>query len=298
MNRNVLLAVAAYAVWGVLPIFWKALQPVAAVEVLAHRVVWSLVLLVGVLAARRQWQPLLLALRDRRVLITSAVTAVVLMVNWGVYIWAVQIGHVVETSLGYFINPLLSVSLGVLLLGERLRRGQWLALSLAAAGVAWLTFAAGRLPWIALILAGSFALYGLLRKTANVNALEGLTLETAAVALPAAAFLLYRANLGEAAFLQQGLTIDILLIGAGIVTALPLLLFGAAARNIPLSLLGVLQYIAPTTQFLLGLLLYREPFSASQLVGFGLIWSALLVFTLESLRHRRRILAPAAAQRA
>jgi chloramphenicol-sensitive protein RarD len=298
MNRNVLLALAAYAVWGVLPVFWKALQPVAALEVLAHRVVWSLVLLIGVLAARRQWLPLLHAARNRRILLTSTATALVLMVNWGVYIWAVQIGRVVETSLGYFINPLLSVSLGVFLLGERLRRGQWLAVALAAGGVIWLTFAAGRLPWIALVLAGSFALYGLLRKTANVPALEGLTMETAAVAVPALAFLLYRAGQGEAAFLQQGPMIDALLIGAGVVTALPLLLFGAAARNIPLSLLGVLQYIAPTTQFLLGLLLYHEPFSTVQLIGFALIWAALLVFTAESLHQRRQTAVAATGTRA
>lgn len=297
MNRGVIYAVGAYALWGLLPIYWKALHSVPAAEILSHRMVWSLVFVLLLLAARRQWGWIRPTLSNPRTLITFFVSAVVLGVNWFIYIWAVNAGHVVETSLGYFINPLISVLLGVLFLKERLRRGQSVAIGLALLGVLYLTLTYGSLPWIALTLACSFALYGLLRKTASLGSLEGLALETAVLFLPAFAYLLYLEGSGTAAFAHSPLSITLLLALGGVATALPLLLFAAAARQITLTAIGILQYIAPTMQFLLGVFLYGEPFNQTRLVGFGLIWLALLVYSAEGIyegRRRRQLLANAA----
>jgi chloramphenicol-sensitive protein RarD len=214
-------------------------------------------------------------------------SAVLIGVNWLTYVWAVNAGFIVETSLGYFINPLLSVLMGVIFLRERLRLWQWLPLGLAAAGVLYLTLAYGALPWIALILAFSFGLYGLIKKVAPLDALYGLTLETGILFLPALGYLVYAEAAGTAAFLHAGLGSDLLLAGAGAVTTIPLLLFAAGARRISLSLVGVLQYLAPTMQFLLGVLVYHEPFTQARLIGFGAVWIALLIFGVEGFLARR-----------
>lgn len=283
MNKGILYALGAYLAWGFLPLFWKAVQAATPVEILSHRIVWSLVLLVGILAYQGHWRWLSMALRDRRTLFTFLLTAVLLTINWLTYIWAVNAGHVVETSLGYFINPLVNVIFGVLFLQEQMRPGQWLAVGLAAAGVLYLTLSLGSLPWIGLTLAFSFAAYGLLRKTAQLNSLEGLTFETTVLFLPALLYLLYLGITGRAVFGHTNPMTTVLLVLTGCFTALPLLLFGAGARRIPFSLVGILQYTSPTIQFLLGVYLYGEPFSVSKLIGFGLIWLALALYSGESL---------------
>lgn len=287
-NRGIFYAASAYLLWGFLPIYWKALQAAPALEILAHRMAWSLLFVVGVMLVRRQWGWLKPALRQPRTLLTFTLSGAVLAVNWLTYIWGVNAGFVVETSLGYFINPLVSVVLGVLFLRERLRAGQWTAVSLAAIGVIYLTLSYGRLPWIALTLAFSFGTYGLLRKTAALNSLEGLTLETAVLFPFALGYLLFLEWQGTAAFLHAGPGISLLLALAGVVTAVPLLLFAAGARRIPLSTVGLLQYIAPTLQFLIGVLVYHEPFTSQRLVGFSIIWAALLLYSGEGFWNGRR----------
>ncbi|MBX3011810.1 MAG: EamA family transporter RarD [Caldilineaceae bacterium] len=290
-----LYALGAYLAWGFLPIFWKAVQAATPLEILAHRIVWSLLLLVGILCYRRQWGWLALALRDRRICITFALTALLLGINWLTYIWAVNAGHVLETSLGYFMNPLVNVLFAVLFLQERIRPGQWLAVGIAALGVLYLTVNAGSLPWIGLTLAFSFAGYGLLRKTAALNSLEGLTLESSFLFLPALFYLLYLEGSGQAVFGHTDPSTTLLLVLTGGFTAFPLLLFAAGARRIPFSLVGLLQYTAPTIQFLLGIYLYGEPFSFSKLIGFACIWLALLLYSGESLWQWRRTVPVGAA---
>lgn len=288
MNRGLLYAFAAYLMWGVLPIFWKTLQAVPALEILGHRIFWSFVALVIVLAYRRQWHWVKPTFSQRRTVVTFGLISTVITLNWGVYIWGVNAGYIVETSLGYFINPLVSVVLGVIFLRERLRLWQWVAVGMALLGVLYLTFGYGSLPWIALTLAFSFGFYGLLKKTADLNALEGLTLETALIAGPALGYLLYLEVDGVGAFAHTDLTSSLLLVLTGVATALPLLLFAAAARRIPLSALGFMQYIAPTIQFLLGVFVYSEPFDHSRLIGFSLIWSALLIYSAERFIENRK----------
>lgn len=289
INKGIWYAVAAYGLWGFLPVFWKNLQSVPAIEILAHRMAWSLVFLTIILASQRRWQWVRHVVGNRSILFTFLVSACVLSVNWFIYIWAVNSGHIVETSLGYFINPLVNVLLGVLFLRERLRPWQWTAVGAAAAGVLYLTITYGSLPWIALILAFSFGSYGLLRKTAALEALEGLSLETALLFLPAVAFLLYRELTGSGSFGHAATSTNLLLALSGVATALPLLWFAVAARRITLTTLGLVQYMAPTIQFLLGVFVYHEPFSLNSLVGFSLIWLALLIYSGEGVvvRHRR-----------
>jgi chloramphenicol-sensitive protein RarD len=283
MNTGILYAASAYALWGVFPLYFKSLQEIPPTEILLHRMVWSLVFVASVLAWRRQWSWLADVLRKPKVLAGFAASAVFLSSNWFVYIWAVNNGHVVESSLGYFINPLFNVLLGSLILRERLRRVQWIAVAIAACGVAWLTWQGGSLPWIALFLATTFGLYGLLRKTAALGALEGLALETLLLFPLAFGALMLITLDGRASFPEASTVTQLLLAAAGPITAIPLLLFAAGARRIPLSLLGLLQYIGPTLQLLLGVLLYHEPFGGVRLVGFALIWSALGVYSLEGL---------------
>lgn len=283
MNSGIAYAVFAYVLWGVFPIYFKALQHVAATEILAHRMVWSLAFVAGVLAARRRWTWLREVLQRPALVARFVASASLVSVNWGIYIWAVNAGHVVDASLGYFINPLVNVLIGSAFLHERLRAGQWIAVALAAFGVAWLTWHAGALPWIGLALAFSFAAYGLLRKTATLGAAEGLALETALLAPLALAYLAWLATLGQNAFADGTATTRWLLAAAGPVTALPLLFFAAGARRIPFSMLGVLQYIAPTLQLLLGVWLYREPFDAGKALGFAAIWIALAIYSVEGL---------------
>ena len=283
MNAGILYAAAAYAMWGAFPLYFKALQQIAPFEMLVHRMVWSLAFLVIVLAVRRHWSWLGGALRQPKLIGGFAVSAVLLSANWFIYIWAVNNGRVVDASLGYFINPLFNVLLGSLLLHERLRPVQWTAVGLAACGVAWLTWQGGGLPWIALLLAATFGLYGLLRKTATLGTLEGLAIETLLLFPAAAAYLVMLTLEGRNGFATASTTTQWLLVAAGPITAIPLLLFAAGARRIPLSLLGLLQYIGPTLQLLLGVWLYHEPFGGARLAGFALIWGALAVYSLEGL---------------
>lgn len=289
MNKGFAYAAAAYLIWGLLPLYLKALQGIAATEILLHRMVWSLVFIGAILLIRRRWQWLDL-LRQPRLLAGFTLSALLLALNWFIYIWAVQAGRVVDASLGYFINPLVNVLLGVLILKEHLRRPQWLAIAIAAGGVLWLTFSRGQLPWIALLLALTFGTYGLLRKTASLGALEGLALETAILFPLAAAALATMFLQGSSGFPAAPASIQFLALMAGPVTAIPLLLFAAGARRISLTQLGLLQYIGPTVQLLLGVLLWHEPFGTDKLIGFALIWSALALFTLESLWHQRKAL--------
>lgn len=283
MKKGTWQAVGAYLAWGLFPLYWKQVESVPALQLIGHRVVWSFLTLVAVTVLTRGMN--VRPLPTGRALAIFTSSAVLISINWFTYVWAVNSGFVVETSLGYFINPLVSVLLGVLVLRERLRRLQWTAITLAATGVAYLTFVHGSLPWIALVLAVSFGSYGLLRKIAPLDSFDGLMLETGLLFLPALAYLGYAEHAGKGAFLHADALSSVFLVGAGPVTTVPLLAFASAARRIPLSLMGVLQYIAPTAQFLLGVFLYKEPFERSQLIGFALVWTALAVFGMEGLRR-------------
>lgn len=287
MHRGVVLATTAYVLWGLSPVFWKQLDDVAAGDVIAFRVLaTALVLLAVHLAvgtARRVWA----TARDRRARLVAVAAAVLLSSNWLVYVWAVNDGRVLEASLGYFMNPLLSVVLGVVILRERMRPLQWAAIALAASGVAVLTIDLGRLPWVSLVLAATFALYGLLRKTSPAGSLDGLTLEVGAMLPVAAAVVIVRATAGDGVVGLDDPGRDLLLIGTGLMTAVPLLLFASAARQIDLTLVGLLQYVAPTLQFLLGVFVYDETWTGGQAAGYALIWLALAAFAGEGLAQRR-----------
>lgn len=288
MNRGIVYASTAYLLWGVFPLYLKALQALPALEILAHRMVWSLAFVGLILLASRRWAWLRELETHPRVLLWFTASAATVSVNWGLYIWAINANRVVDASLGYFINPLVNVLVGALVLHERLRPGQWLAVGIAAAGVAWLTWQAGQLPWIGLLLALSFGSYGLLRKTARLGALEGLALETALLFPLAFGYLAWLAQAGNNTFVHADTATRWLLAAAGPVTAVPLLLFAAGARRIPFSLLGVLQYIGPTLQLMIGVWLYHEPFPAAKMLGYAAIWFALAVYTAEGLWRMRR----------
>ncbi len=281
MNKGILNGIVAYALWGFFPIYWKLLHDVPAPQLLGHRIGWSFLLLVAVILITGQWNDFRSAV-NARVLRIYFIAAILIGINWLLYVWAVNADFIVETSLGYFINPLLSVLMGVLFLRERLRAAQWIPVILAAIGVAYLTVAYGRLPWIALSLAFSFGFYGLAKKLAPLGSLFGLTLETGILFLPAVIYLGWAEANGSAAFLHTGTTPDLLMIGAGVVTTIPLLLFASAAKQIPLSMIGILQYLAPTIQFLIGVFVYDEPFDQSRLIGFSIVWLALIVFWVEN----------------
>lgn len=288
MNRGVLYAVSVYLIWGFLPVYWKALGAVPATQILSHRIIWSVFVLVLLISFKKGWGRLKLALSTGKILLIGLLASGLLAVNWITYIWGVNAGYVVETSLGYFINPLLNVVLGMVFLRERLRPLQWIPVGLAVLGVIYLTVSYGELPWIALTLAFTFGLYGFVKKTTPLEALHSLTLETGIMFTPALLYLFYMGTQGTGTFGNLGPVTDLLLVGTGIVTAFPLLLFGMGARRIHLTTLGLLQYIAPTCQFLLGVLVYDEPFTQARLVGFGLIWVALFLYTVEGMRERRR----------
>jgi chloramphenicol-sensitive protein RarD len=279
--------VAAYTIWGLVPIYWKLLKHVPAIQVLGHRIVWSLAVLVVLVAVTRRRRGSAFAGVSRRVVGLYAIAAALIAVNWFTYIFAVNAGFIVETSLGYYITPLVNVLFGVLFFHERMRTAQWLAIALAAVGVIELTYAYGALPWIAFALAASFGTYGLAKKKAPLDPLEGLTLETAILAPLAIVYLAMLHRAGEGAFLRTGAVSDALMIGGGLVTTVPLLLFAAAVRTVPLSVIGILQYIGPTLQFLLGVFVYDEPFSRLQLIGFSIVWVALAVYAGDSVRARR-----------
>jgi len=290
--------VAAYVIWGLFPIYWPLLEPATALEILAHRMVWSLLVVIAILAVRRHWSWCRELLRQPRKLGLLALAAVFITANWGTYIYAVNTGHVVEAALGYFINPLVSVLFGVAIFRERLRRWQWAAVGLGTVAVAVLTVAYGRVPWLALILAFSFGLYSVIKKGVNVGAAESLTVETLVLFLPALTFLgVLEAN-GTGTFGDHGLLHAVLLAGGGLVTAVPLLFFGAAAIRVPLSVMGILQYIAPILQFLYGVLVAHETMPPARWAGFTIVWLALAIFTWDGLRAGRnaRIQRRAAAE--
>jgi chloramphenicol-sensitive protein RarD len=291
MSRGIWYAVGAYGVWGLMPIYWKWLGTVPALQVISHRIVWSCVFLALLVAIRREFGAFRRTAFAPRTFKLYLLAAVMIGINWLLFIWAVQAGHIVDTSLGYFINPLLSIVVGVLVLRERLRPAQWLAIAFATAGVLYLTFAFGAIPWIALVLACSFAVYGFLKKTAPLSSIHGLALETGALLLPAVLFLGMVEARGEGALGHAGLQTNALLLGAGIVTTVPLLLFASAARRLPLAWLGILQYLAPTLQFLLGVLVYGEAMTRSRLTGFAFVWLGLIIFAAEGFWVSRRRMA-------
>ncbi|MPY61457.1 EamA family transporter RarD [Streptomyces spongiae] len=279
---------AAYGMWGIVPLFWPLLKPAGAAEILAHRMAWSLVLVGGALLVLRRWSWAGELLRQPRRLALVTVAAAVITVNWGVYIWAVNAGQVLEASLGYFINPLVTIALGVLLLKERLRPAQWAAVGIGFAAVLVLTIGYGRPPWISLCLAFSFATYGLVKKKVNLGGIESLAAETAIQFLPALGYLLWLRTQGDSTFESEGLGHAALLAATGVVTALPLVCFGAAAIRVPLSTLGLLQYLAPVFQFLLGVLYFSEAMPPERWAGFALVWLALSLLTWDALRTARR----------
>jgi chloramphenicol-sensitive protein RarD len=282
MNKGILNGIAAYTMWGVFPIYWKLLHDVPALQVIGHRISWSFIFLILFVFLTGQWRDFRSVALTAKTIGIYSIAGVILTINWLVYVWGVNAGFIVETSLGYFINPLLSVLLGVIFLHERLRPAQWIPVILATAGVTYLTVAYGRLPWIALSLAFSFGFYGFVKKLAPLGSLYGLTLETGIVFPVALIYLFFVGFNDTGAFLHAGAQVDFLLIGAGVVTTIPLLMFASAARQIPLTVIGLLQYIAPTMQFLIGVFLYKEPFDRAHLIGFGIVWTALLIFWVEN----------------
>jgi chloramphenicol-sensitive protein RarD len=293
-RRGFLLGLAAYVMWGLFPLYWPLLDPAGAVEILAHRIFWSLVVMVALVLATRRTAQLRRILGDARVRAILTAAAVLITVNWGTYIWGVNNHHVVETSLGYFINPLVTVLMGVVVLGERLRRLQWIALGIALLAVVGLTVEYGRPPWVALVLAFSFAGYGLAKKKANAGAVESITVETMVFAPLALAYILWLSSTGSSNFAGHGAGHAVLLASTGIVTAVPLICFGGAATRVSMTTIGLLQYVTPTIQFAIGVFVYGEPMPAMRWAGFALVWVALAIFTMESLNHRRRQLRMAA----
>ncbi len=287
-NRGLLLAAGAYLSWVIFPLYFRSLQIVPPQEILAHRVVWSVIFLTTLLTWMGNWQWLGPAVRSRRVMLTYGMASALLGANWYIYIWAVNHGFILEGSLGYFINPLVSVLLGVIFLHERLRSGQIAALALAGMGVVFLTVMYGQPPWIALSLALTFGLYGLIKKQAPLPAAPGLTLETAFLLPLALGYLIWLERSGAGAFIHAGGGMTLLLAASGVITAVPLMMFAAAARRISLTMLGILQYLAPTGQFFVAVFVFNEPFPPYKLVGFSIIWIALICFTVEGYLTRRR----------
>ena len=287
MNAGVVYATLAFVMWGLFPLYFRQIAVVPPLEVVLHRSAWSLLFVLGVLAVLRRFGWLRDVLARPRRLGLFGISALLLSANWLLYVYAIQSGQVVEASLGYFINPIVNVLLGVLVLHERLNKAQWAAVALAAAGVLWLTVLGGRLPWIALALAASFGLYGLMRKTAPLGALEGLALETMLLAPLVVPLLAWWSFSGQGAMARGDLALDAWLVIGGPLTALPLLLFAAGARRLPLATVGLLQYLSPTIQLALGVWVFGEPFDRARLVGFALIWSALALYSLDAWRRSR-----------
>jgi len=287
-DLGLIFGITAYVLWGLLPVYWKALQDIPAYEILCHRMIWSFIFLYLILAIKKHWNWLKKIPSDRNVLMIYSATAFILGINWFIYIWAINSGFLVEASLGYFINPLVNVLLGVVILKEKLRAWQWIAIAIASLGVLYLTLDYGRVPWIALILAFSFGMYGLLRKVGPLSSLEGLSFEMTLLLIPALLFLIYLEIKGQSAFGHVALYKNGLLVLAGIATAIPLLFFASAARRIKLTTIGILQYISPSLQFLLGVFVYKEDFPQGRFVGFIIIWIALLIFSLDRIKMKRK----------
>jgi len=291
MNKGILYGIGAYILWGFFPIYWKLLHNISALQLIGHRIVWSFILLIAVILITGQWTEFR-ATFSVRVVRIYLIASLLIGVNWLVYIWAVNAGHILETSLGYFINPLLSVLLGLIVMREKLRRAQWIPILIAFTGVVYLTITFGRLPWIALGLAVTFGFYGLTKKLAPLSSLQGLTLETGILLIPALVYLGIVEVNGTGAFLHTGIRADLLMIGAGLVTTIPLLMFASAAKRMPLTMLGVLQYLAPTIQFLIGVFIYKEDFDTTRLIGFSLVWLALIIFWVENYLANRASVEP------
>ena len=284
---GVIYAVAAFLIWGISPIYWKALRPVPAIEIILHRIVWSFFLLLPLIILMRRWQEFIAVMKNLRTLLVLLFTALIVGGNWLLYIWAVNNDHLLQASLGYYINPLVNVVLGMLFLKERLRTPQIIAVVLATAGVLYLTVYFGEFPWIALTLAISFGFYGLIRKVAPVGAVVGLTVETLLLSFPALVYLIYLDRLGQGSIFRISLNLDLMLIGCAVVTAFPLLFFTMGARRLYLSTLGLLQYIAPSCMFILAVFSFGEPFARAQVVTFILIWTALAIYSTDSVRYYR-----------
>jgi chloramphenicol-sensitive protein RarD len=279
---GVSLATAAFLVWGLSPVYWKSLASVPAFEILMHRMIWSFVFLAPLVLLSGHWDDLLQALTSAHKLLILTGTTLIVGFNWFLFIWAINSGHILQTSLGYYMTPLVNVMLGVVFLKERLRRLQLLAVGLAAVGVGYLTLSYGLFPWVSLALAFSFGFYGLIRKVAPVSALVGLTVETLLLSLPATGYLVYLDHAGRGAFLNAGPSITLLLMGTALMTGLPLLLFTMGTKLLRLATVGFLQYIAPSCTFLLAVFIYREPLMPAQLLTFGLIWAALAIYSYDS----------------
>ncbi len=288
MSKGVLYGIVAYGLWGFFPIYWKTLQTVRPEEILCHRTIWSLFFLLALLVYRKRVRSLIAKLCPKIVLI-FALTAAILFVNWYIFIWAVNGGHILDASLGYFINPLVSVLLGIWFLRERPRRWQWVAIVLVGIAIVVLTVGYGAFPWIAIVLAVTFGVYGYLRKIAVLSSLEGLSLEVVVLFIPALVFLLYLERSGQAAFGRASVFINLMLVMAGVVTPLPLLFFASAARRITLTNLGFLQYISPTCQLILGVALYGENLPQFRGIGFALVWASIAIYTIDVLVARRRV---------
>jgi chloramphenicol-sensitive protein RarD len=276
----------AYGLWGLFPLYWSLLASAGAMETLAHRMIWSLVVVVVIVAWTRRLGSVRAVVRDRRKLGLLACAAVLISANWGGYIWGVTHGHVVETALGYFIGPLVSVLLGVFMLGERLRPAQWTAVGLGAVAIVVLVVGYGQVPWIALLLAFSFATYGLVKKLAGAGAVESMAVETGVTLLPAIAYVVFVEAGGSGTFTTLGVGHALLLVGGGVVTMVPLLAFAAAAVRIPLATIGLLQYMTPSLQFLFGVLLFHEQMPPERWLGFAIVWLALIVLTVDGVRRR------------
>jgi chloramphenicol-sensitive protein RarD len=287
LRKGYLFALGAYACWGLFPIYWKLLRPTGPMEILAHRILWSFVFVAVVITVARGWRAIAPLARSRRTMVMIGFAAIAIAINWGTYIYGVNTDRVVETSLGYFINPLVTVALGVLVLRERLRAAQWVALGIGALAVGVLTVDYGHVPYLALTLAASFGTYGLIKKRIGVPAVDGLLVESGALALPALAYLGVLAARGGTTFGHISAGHTALLVLAGAVTAVPLLLFAGAANRIPLSAIGLLQYLAPILQLACGVLIYSEPMPPARLAGFALVWLALAVFTWDGVRNMR-----------
>jgi len=287
-RRGLIYGLSAYLLWGLFPLYFPLLDPTPPIEILAHRIVWSLLVLVVVVLVARRWSWIKPLLHDRRRMLLLPAAAVTIALNWGVYIYGVNSEQVVQTSLGYFINPLVSVLFGVVLLKERLRPPQWAAVGLGAFAVVVLTIDYGGLPLIALTLAVSFGTYGLIKKTLDMGAVESLSAETAILAPVAFIYLAFLASTDSSAFVTEGPQMAVLLASLGVITVVPLLFFGASATRIPLTWIGLLQYTAPVLQFLIGVYVYNEPMPASRWIGFALVWSALVILAIDSLIAVRR----------
>lgn len=287
MKRGIYLALFAYVFWGLHPIYWKLLKHVPSVEIVSHRVLWSFLFFSVIIFFRSEWKGLIRKIKSSKNKWILFVPALLIGSNWLMYIWAVNAGFIIETSLGYFISPLISVFLGIVFLKERLRKIQMFAVGLAAVGVLVMTIIYGQFPWISLCIAGFWSTYGLLRKKSPLTAVEGLTLETACMSLPALAYFIYISSHGSSAFLSDVPT-TLLLFGAGALSGLPLLLFVTAARLIKLSLVGILQYIYPTLIFFIGVFVYNETLNEGKIIGFVFIWVALLVYSIGGIREKKR----------